>query len=173
MLPANLKTKPAYFLSRDRVQVLEDCILVTFLHTKTIQFGERVLVVPLLRSDSPLCPVAAYRHASLLSSASAPADSAFAFREGSAIKPLLPTKFVATFRQLLARAGVSQASDFRGHSFRRGGASWAFNNGVPGELIQVMGDWKSDAYKVYLEYSMSSKMLLAQRLVSSLPLLAA
>ena len=53
--------------------------------------------------------------------------------------------------------------------FRRGGASWAFNNGVPGELIQVMGDWKSDAYKVYLEFSLSSKVAIAERLIHNLP----
>ena len=33
------------------------------------------------------------------------------------------------------------------HSFRRGSASWAFEAGLPGEIIQSLGDWRSDAYK--------------------------
>ena len=40
---------------------------------------------------------------------------------------------------------------------------------VNGELIQVMGDWKSDAYKVYLEFSLSSKVAIAERLIHNLP----
>jgi hypothetical protein len=31
-------------------------------------------------------------------------------------------------------------------SFRRRGASWAFSAEVPSELIQLYGDWSSDAY---------------------------
>lgn len=50
-------------------------------------------------------------------------------------------------------AHVSSAVRYTGHSFRRGGATYAFRSGVPGELIQVMGDWKSDAYKRYFDFS--------------------
>ena len=50
------------------------------------------------------------------------------------------------FIGLKLRAGVPKASSFRGHSLRRGGASWAFNTGVPGELIQILGVWSSEAW---------------------------
>ena len=50
------------------------------------------------------------------------------------------------FIGLKLRAGVSKASSFRGHSFRRGRASWAFNTGVPGELIQILGVWSLEAW---------------------------
>lgn len=65
--------------------------------------------------------------------------------------------------------GVDNPSRFRGHSFRRGGATWAFRAGVPGELIQIYGDWASDAYKCYLEFSEDSKLIVAREMVSSLP----
>lgn len=159
-------------LTRDRVDLRHpDFAVVTFLHTKTIQFGQRVLQVPLLRSDTHLCPVAAYRHAlSLLGSSRHP--SAFSYLDDKGIiLPLLPQRFITVFRLLLVRAGIPDVHRFRGHSFRRGGASWAFDSGVPGELIQIMGDWKSDAYKVYLEFSLNSKVTIAQRLVSRLPAL--
>ena len=173
MLPKSIKhiaRAPQSFLTRARVNMADaQFLVVSFLHTKTIQFGQRTLHVPLMRSDSPLCPVAAYLHAADLLSDSACAP-AFAYKKpDGASHPLLPQEFVRVFRTLLSRAGVPLAAQFRGHSFRRGGASWAFNNGVPGELIQVMGDWKSDAYKVYLEFSLSSKVAIAERLIHNLP----
>ena len=36
--------------------------------------------------------------------------------------------------------------------------------GVPGEIIQLYGDWSSDAYKLYLEFSLESKLALANQL---------
>ena len=40
---------------------------------------------------------------------------------------------------------------------------------VPGELIQIYGDWASDAYKCYLEFSEDAKLRVAREMVSSLP----
>ena len=52
---------PHRHLTRGDVAVTAHGLLVTFKCTKTIQFGERRLHIPLLRiADSPLCPVSAY-----------------------------------------------------------------------------------------------------------------
>ena len=56
------------------------------------------------------------------------------------------------------------SKEFSGHSFRRGGATYLFKMGIPGELIQVMGDWHSDAYKAYLEIDLSTKFNLLKDL---------
>ena len=85
------------------------------------------------------------------------------------IKWLTKSIFINVFRHLVNLAGIPDASGFTGHSFRRGGASWAFQAGVPGELIQVCGDWASDAYKKYLEFSMQNKLDLAALLMRNLP----
>ena len=37
-----------------------------------------------------------------------------------------------------------------GHSFR-GGACWALSQNIPGEVIKIMGDWKSTVYMSYLD----------------------
>ena len=74
--------------------------------------------------------------------------------------PLTKRTFVSAFRSYLVTAGISNAQSFRGHSFRRGAASWAFRWGVPGEIIQLYGDWSSDAYKLYLDLSLESKLTL-------------
>ena len=50
-----------HHFTRGDVVVTSHGLLVTFKCTKTIQFGERLLHIPLLRiNDSLLCPVSAY-----------------------------------------------------------------------------------------------------------------
>ena len=124
--------------------------------------------MPLLKIDSELCPVTAYSILLSLTTSHA-AGPAFLFFKKGIVKWLTTSKFITTFRSVLAAAGVEGASYFTGHSFRRGGASWAFRSGVPGELIQICGDWASDSYKRYLEFHMSDKLLLAARLTDNLP----
>ncbi len=58
---------------------------------------------------------------------------------------------------------------FSSHSFRRGGASWAFHSKVPGELIKVHGDWSSDTYLRYLDLSMNQKLSVAPNMIQALP----
>ncbi len=54
-------------------------------------------------------------------------------------------------------------SDYSTHSFRRGGgATLAFQAGVPADLIQLQGDWKSDSYKKYLNFTLSDKLHVAE-----------
>ena len=52
-------------------------------------------------------------------------------------------------RACLNQCGLA-GMDFGSHSFRRGGASLAFQVGIPVELIKILGDWKSDAVLLYL-----------------------
>ena len=77
---------------------------------------------------------------------------------------LTQARFIAEFRQAISAAGVLDASSFRGRSFRRGAASWAFYHGVLGELIQIYGDWASDAYEAYLEFRVETKLSFAHQL---------
>ena len=69
--------------------------------------------------------------------------------------------FHKVLRWLLVKAGY-QASAYSSHSFRRGGATFAFSLGVRGELIQAQGDWVSDAYKLYLDLAGSNRQSLSQ-----------
>ena len=53
---------------------------------------------------------------------------------------------------------------FSTHIFRRGGATFAFQSGIPSELIQLQGDWKSDAYKKYLTFTLDDKLMVAEKI---------
>ena len=51
-------------------------------------------------------------------------------------------------KDVFATAGIQ--GSFSSHSFRIGAATVAAQMGVPDHLIQAMGPWNSDAYKLYI-----------------------
>ena len=167
ILPSSRATPSRDFLTRDRINFCEEGLLVTLLHTKTIQFGRRRLHIPLLKIDSALCPVAAFVRADSFFEVLSYVP-AFVFMEKGHIKWLTTSIFIQTFRAVIAST-AHNPSDFTGHSFRRGGATWAFQCGMPGELIQICGDWVSDSYLRYLEFSTRNKLDLAALLTKNLP----
>ena len=60
ILPSGNATPLHTVLTRNRVNFSRQGLLITLLHTKTIQFGRRRLHIPLIRHNSALCPVRAY-----------------------------------------------------------------------------------------------------------------
>ena len=68
--------------------------------------------------------------------------------------------FLHLLRQKLSIFGY-KVSNYSGHSFRHGGASFAFSLCVPHELIQQQGDWKSDAYLRYLSKPLIQRLQVA------------
>ena len=65
--------------------------------------------------------------------------------------PLTHALFVETLRKCLYEIGVDP-SLYSGHNFRRGGATFAHHLGrIDPLLIKWMGDWRSDAYMLYVE----------------------
>lgn len=70
----------------------------------------------------------------------------FAFKDGSI---LTKESCVSHLRQAIGMLKMD-VSRFSGLSFRRGGAQSLRDAGVPDHLIQVLGRWASDAYKLYL-----------------------
>lgn len=71
--------------------------------------------------------------------------------------PIIYSKYMTLLRGLLCRAGY-RGLNFLSHSFRRGGATYAFKSGVPDFLIKIQGDLASDAYRENID------VLLEQRL---------
>ena len=156
-----------HMILRKHITVLEDCLILKFYSSKTIQFGKKVHTVPLVAiPGSPLCPLNSY--ISMCNVVKIP-DSAPAFcishKQGFA--PLTYSNFQGFLRTVLSLLGYS-SSKFSSHSFRRGGATWAFKNYVPGELIKDHGGWASDAYLLYLDLSFDNKLNVSKSMTSSL-----
>jgi len=69
---------------------------------------------------------------------------------------------VKSLQDLVMTAGLEQ-SVWNGHSVRRGAATWAVEMGIPEGDIQILGRWRSDAHKGYIEYSRNYRIALFKR----------
>ena len=69
---------------------------------------------------------------------------------------------VRKLQELAVRAGLGEGS-WNGHSFRRGAATWAAAVGIPENEIQILGRWRSDAYKAYIEFPRKQRISLSRR----------
>ena len=137
--------------------------------SKNNQYRERTLetVLPALPGH-PLCPVSAITAAVLLNPPSSPSGPALWVRTGGSTTPYSYPMFLRSLRAKLSKLGY-QASAFATHSFRRGGATWAFRIGIPGEVIKMMGDWHSPAYLGYIEVTQDLRQAASLRFASALP----
>ncbi len=123
--------------------------LVTITWTKTIQYTERELVIPLLAiPGSPLCPVSALWNLHRFKS-KAKQGAIFVDRFGY---PITYKAFLRKIKQLAAASGLNP-DEYATHSFRIGGATFAYQAGVPLQLIQLQGDWQSLAILRYFQCS--------------------
>ena len=71
--------------------------------------------------------------------------------------------FVSKLRAMLVRVGVNP-SIYSAHSFRRGGASYAFQLGLSPLQIKLRGDWASEAYERYVYISTGATFAVARAL---------
>jgi hypothetical protein len=158
------KTQDAFdykkHLSRCHLLCRSELILVKIVWSKTIQFGQRILTLPLVRiPGSELCPVLAINK--LFSRVKTPKESsAFSFHEHGKLIIWTEDSWTSYLRYILGKI-VDNPMDYSGHSLRRGGATYAFQAGAPSELVQLYGDWQSDAYKNYIHCNMVDKLILA------------
>lgn len=136
-------------LTRGHLGLVESAVWVTIVWSKTLQFHLKDLRFPLLAIPGLLlCPVKAIKRMCELVPLSDDRPC-FARVNGA---PWTYRQFQNKFKKCLSVLGYKQ-NLFSSHSFRRGGCSFCFQAGVPSELIQIIGDWKSDTYKHYCHTS--------------------
>ena len=141
--------------------------LLRITHTKTIQFREQQIEVPLPRiPGSPLCPVTALQQY-LASVQLPPSSPLFVYKSQDAYRPVLAHQSNAFHKASLSVIGVN-ATHFSSHSFRRGGATFPFCADAPTTFIKAQGDWKSDAFLVYLTLSTANKLKILNSITTSL-----
>jgi len=142
-------------------------LLLSITWSKTIQFHQRVLLIPLLPiPNSPLCPVTNYLH--MIATIPAPPQSpAFVYPAGNFLATLTHGSFVQYLRLFLTKANYPP-SVYSGHSFRKGGCVFASLCNVPAELIKIHGDWRSNAYERYLLLPLQKRKQVAEYMSSAL-----
>ena len=115
-------------LSRNKIDIQSeaDVVLVLMNYSKTSQFGNKNVVIPLLRNPTlALDPV--YHLKELFTRF--PLENslpAFSYIEKGKIKCITYEGFTKELRHLLNLAGL-KADSFSGHSFRRGGATYLYS----------------------------------------------
>lgn len=149
-------------LLRSDIKLGKNVMLVSLKWSKTNQFGVNNLKLPLVRSGNILCPVQAYR--CLLRLKPLSEDSpVFCMLKGAKCVPMVYSDLQAAIKSFCEASGFD-SSCYSSHSFRRGGASWAFYSGVPADLIQLHGDWASDCYKKYLHVPLESRFQVSEKM---------
>lgn len=141
---------PSKHLQRQDISFSATGAIVTLRWSKTIQFQERIRRIPLpWKKHHPLCPTQAVFNSYRLSAGADPGGPAFVFREGGGFTTLTPDHIVTAMRRALTLSGANP-QEYAGHSFRRGGATWAYECQVPIETIRQLGDWASSYTKYVL-----------------------
>ena len=158
LLPPSIDLTAGKFIARsDVTDVSLHSFSVLIRFSKTIQFGQRVLTLPYVAcSDIRLCPVRALL-THLGFSVLTKSRPLFNYQEAGVERFFLNSFFMYRLLSGL-RATGHPASEISCHSFRRGGASLAFEVGLSSTDIKQRGDWWSNAFEQYLCVGHTSTM---------------
>ena len=160
----------ALCLSDASIEPGDSVLHLTIRHTKTIQFGQRLLHLPVASvPDSVLCPVTAVAKmlAQIITHSVSGNHPLFVFIGSTGtLEYLTYSLFIKLLRSTLSKCNVN-VSNYSGHSFRRGGCSYAFRLGVSPMLIKLRGDWRSSAYERYVSIQSDQHLLFAKSLALS------
>ena len=131
-------------------------------------FAGNHLNIPIIGIDgSVINPAAWWTLHNQLSPAPTPNTHAFAHRDASGtMTNLTHTTFVSFTKTMIQTSGLGDPAQFSGHSYRRGGATFAAACGAPDAWIKAAGDWTSSAYLRYIEISTGLRQSLATKVAS-------
>jgi hypothetical protein len=128
--------------------------------SKTDPFRGGVTIIIAAAPNSPsTCPVCTMKHLFTIHPLP-PTAPLFAKADSS---PLRRSEFIRTLKACISAIGLDQ-SGYSGHSFRCGAATPAAIAGYADLEIQLLGRWRSDAYKLYLDIPKNRVLSLSARL---------
>ena len=149
--PHSLSTfDPTHHLTAGDVIFSKSFMKVVLKWSKTNQFRDRVHILSLPRiKGSNLCPHNACR-AALKLYAPLPHEPLFQFPINQSWKVLTDNRIRKCLAKLIAKLGFSPGH-FTFHSFRRSGATLAYNAHIPLQNIKQHGTWVSDCVWSYIQ----------------------
>ena len=141
-------------LTRSDVKFTSSGMRITLKWSKTMQTRDKVHVIflPLLH-PSPLCPVYALKRA-LLQYQPLPHDPLFQVKTKDGHRLVTESRVRKTLSKLNVRLGF-EPHHFSFHTFRRSGATCAYNAHVPVQSIKSHGSWASDCVWSYIQEDQS------------------
>ena len=151
-------------LAKDSIVFNKKGMKVNIRWSKTIQFRQKVLEIAVYAiPGSILCPVKAVRRLLRVNRCS-DKGPLFAITNH---KVFTYTMLQKKLKQVTVDIGL-QKGKFTTHSIRRGAVVWAEHNQVPHNMIQIYGDWSSDAYKRYLQFPDETRQSVARKMSTRL-----
>ncbi len=143
------------------------CLVIKVPKSKTNPYREREDTIYIAgREGSALDPVAAYV-AMLAASPAQPDAPAFGHMTAGRYTPVTHALLVNSTKQYAATLGINPTT-VSGHSYRRGGATFAFAAGVPDPLIQWQGLWASLCYRGYIDAPVEARLLTSTMMLNSI-----
>lgn len=164
-IPEGAKFNPLSHLSRSSVEFIPSFdnpthVRLSLPASKTDPFRSGVtILIARAPAGSTTCPVSALRHLFILDPKE-PTAPLFSDKLGA---PLRRKSFIATLKSRLAQINLDE-SKYSGHSFRRGAATSAACIGYSDFEIQLLGRWRSDCYKLYIDTPPDRTLHLSSRL---------
>ena len=146
---------------------LDKAMMVEIRWSKTIQYKQRILRLPVLPAkNKAICPVF-WMHFMVSKIPVGPQDLVLSLVEGHNILALSANQLIYRFRKWLILIG-QDPSIYTLHSLHRGGATFAYQSDIEGEMIKLLGDWASDTYKRYIDVSMDKRYESMKKFVEAL-----
>lgn len=150
-------------LARQDIRICGNAIVVDIKWSKTIQFAEKLLQVPLLPvADEDICPVT-WMRAMLLRFPAGPEDPAFCVPGAGRAVAVSYSQLAARLKKWSLQLKLKGPS-FTPHCLRRGGTTFAQTVNIEGESIQLIGDWASQAYRRYFQWSFHKRYDVLKRI---------
>lgn len=146
-----------HFIRRRNISFTSDGMIVTVESTKTIQYHERELKIPVRRvANEAFCAVSLLEHNFNLFPAPGDACLFYKLSPQGEIVPLFYQDMLQFLKDVVPLVGV-RPQDIGTHSLRRSGTLFLQSLGVSIHDIQTMGDWKSLAVLMYLSTTFERK----------------
>ena len=141
---------PSRHLTPSDVKITKKSMRLTIKWSKTMQNRDRTHTITLPKlHPSPLCPISALLRA-LSHYSPSPNDPLFQVRTPHGYQTITESRLRKVLAKLLAKMGLPKGH-FTFHTFRRSGATLAYNAHVPIQSIKSHGSWTSDCVWTYIQ----------------------
>ena len=131
-------------------------MMAEIMWAKNLQFKQKVLRLPVLPVENKaICPVM-WVHYMIQQVPALPQDAALTIWVDGQKVALSANQLIARLRKWLKLIKEND-QEYSLHSLRRGGAMFAYQCNIEGEMIKRLGNWASDAYKRYIDISMDDR----------------
>lgn len=144
-------------LLRQDFRMHGNLLLVHIKWTKTLQYREKKLLIPVIPFLDAEINAVTWFHTMISTVAAPPTAPAFSIPKNGEFVPLTYPQLAKKLRKWTENSNLDPKK-FTSHCLRRGGASWLDEQGVPESVIAVLGDWRTTAFKAYIDSALKTRM---------------